>query len=109
MIRVFRRSDDSCGRPSDLSAEAQDVLTPVLLPGLEIPLARVLAGSRSEQRPPRGCGGLCCYSLAVSQEAATIFRDLTVKVFADFLLLSRVAEAAGFSDPVVPAIPSVGA
>ena len=41
VIRVFRRSGESYGRPGELSAEEEDILTTVLLPGLEIPLARV--------------------------------------------------------------------
>lgn len=44
-IRVFRREGDelSFARPVELSAEASDVLTTPLLPGLEIPLQRVFA------------------------------------------------------------------
>jgi len=44
-IRIFRRIGDglSFDRPLELSAEAGDVLTTPLLPGLEIPLARVFS------------------------------------------------------------------
>jgi Uma2 family endonuclease len=41
-IRVYRREGDGFGRVVELSASAGDVLTTSLLPGLEIPLARVL-------------------------------------------------------------------
>ena len=40
-IRVYRSVRGRFGRPTDLSAEASDVLTSPLLSGLEIPLARV--------------------------------------------------------------------
>jgi Uma2 family endonuclease len=40
-IRVYRRDNDRFARVVELSAEAGDVLTTPLLPGLEIPLARV--------------------------------------------------------------------
>ena len=40
-IRVFRREGSRFGRPLELSREADDVLTTPLLPGLELPLARV--------------------------------------------------------------------
>ena len=41
---VYRRDDSGrFGRPSELSAEAGDVLTRTILPGLEIPLARIFA------------------------------------------------------------------
>jgi len=43
IVRVFRRRDGAFGRPVELSAEAGDVLTTPLLPGLEIPLARLFA------------------------------------------------------------------
>jgi Uma2 family endonuclease len=43
VIRVYRRTGDGFGRPSELSAESSDVLTTPLLPGLEIPLQRVFA------------------------------------------------------------------
>ena len=42
VIRVFRRRGETYGRPVELSAEAQEVLTTPLFPGLEVPLARVL-------------------------------------------------------------------
>lgn len=37
----FRRSGDTFQRPQELSAEAGDVLTTPLLPGLTIELARI--------------------------------------------------------------------
>jgi len=40
-IRVYRRDGDEFARVVELSAETGDVLTTQLLPGLEIPLARV--------------------------------------------------------------------
>jgi Uma2 family endonuclease len=40
VIRVYRRADKGFARPLEMSAEAGDVLTTPLLPGLEIPLAR---------------------------------------------------------------------
>lgn len=40
-VRVYRREADRFGRALELSAEAGDVLTTPLLPGLELPLARV--------------------------------------------------------------------
>ncbi len=43
VIRVYRRSGDRFGRAAELSAEAGEVLTTPLLPGLEIPLADVFA------------------------------------------------------------------
>ena len=43
VIRVYRRSGDRFGRAVELSAEAGDVLTTALLPGLQIPLADVFA------------------------------------------------------------------
>ena len=42
-IRVFRRSSRGFDRPVELSAEAGDILTTPLLPGLDIPIARVFA------------------------------------------------------------------
>jgi len=42
-VRVFRREGDRFVRPLELAREAGDVLTTPLLPGLEIPLARVFA------------------------------------------------------------------
>ncbi|MGH9255301.1 MAG: Uma2 family endonuclease [Vicinamibacterales bacterium] len=41
VIRVYRREGDRLGRPLELSREASDVLTSALLPGLELPLARI--------------------------------------------------------------------
>ena len=41
VVRVYRRSDQGFARPIEMSAEAGDVLTTPLLPGLEIPLARL--------------------------------------------------------------------
>jgi Uma2 family endonuclease len=40
-IRVYRREGDRFGRPLEMSREAGDVLTTPLLPGLELPLARI--------------------------------------------------------------------
>jgi Uma2 family endonuclease len=44
VIRIYRRSGDRFERPLEMSREADDVLTTGLLPGLEIPLARVFGG-----------------------------------------------------------------
>lgn len=41
VVRVYRRVGDRLGRPVELSREASDVLTSALLPGLQLPLARV--------------------------------------------------------------------
>jgi len=41
VVRVFARAGDRFGRPRELSAEAADVLTTPLLPGLKIPLTRI--------------------------------------------------------------------
>ena len=41
-IRVYRREGDGFGPATEFSVDAGDVLTTSLLPGLEIPLARVL-------------------------------------------------------------------
>jgi Uma2 family endonuclease len=41
VIRIYRRSGEQFDRPIELAAEADDVLTTRLLPGLEIPLAQV--------------------------------------------------------------------
>src|SRR5689334_13027214 len=43
VIRVYRGRDGKYDRPIELSAETGDALTTALLPGLEIPLARVFA------------------------------------------------------------------
>jgi Uma2 family endonuclease len=43
VVRVYRSRDGKYDRPIELSAEAGDALTTALLPGLEIPLARVFA------------------------------------------------------------------
>jgi Uma2 family endonuclease len=42
VIRVYRQSGGGFGRPIELSREAGDVLTTALLPGLDMPLARIL-------------------------------------------------------------------
>ena len=42
-IRVYRRSGERLARAVELSAEAGDVLTTALLPGLEIPLSHIFA------------------------------------------------------------------
>jgi Uma2 family endonuclease len=41
VIRIYRRHGEAFGRPIELSSEAGDTLTTPLLPGLDIPLARV--------------------------------------------------------------------
>jgi Uma2 family endonuclease len=41
VVRVYRRNGDSFARPTELSREAGDALTTSLLPGLELPLARI--------------------------------------------------------------------
>lgn len=41
VIRVYRREADGFGRAVELAAEAGDVLTSPLLPGLDLPLSRV--------------------------------------------------------------------
>ena len=41
VVRIYRRAGSRYARPTELSAEADDVLTTPLLPGLEIPLSRV--------------------------------------------------------------------
>jgi Uma2 family endonuclease len=41
VVRIYRREGERFGRPIELSREASDVLTTPLLPGLDIPLARV--------------------------------------------------------------------
>jgi Uma2 family endonuclease len=43
VVRVYRSRDGKYDRPIELSAEAGGALTTALLPGLEIPLARVFA------------------------------------------------------------------
>jgi Uma2 family endonuclease len=43
VVRLFRRAGDVFARAHELSREAGDVLTTPLLPGLDIPLARVFA------------------------------------------------------------------
>jgi len=54
VIRVYRRETERFGRPSELSAEAGDVLTTPLLPGIELPLTRIFrdAGSGSGKGSP---------------------------------------------------------
>jgi Uma2 family endonuclease len=41
VVRVYRRERDVFGRAIELSREGGDVLTTTLLPGLEMPLARI--------------------------------------------------------------------
>jgi Uma2 family endonuclease len=41
IVRVYRRTHGAFARPIELSAEAGDVLTTPLLPGLDLPLARI--------------------------------------------------------------------
>jgi Uma2 family endonuclease len=43
VVRVYRREQDRFGRPAELAVETGDVLTTPLLPGLELPLARIFA------------------------------------------------------------------
>jgi Uma2 family endonuclease len=43
VVRVYRREHDRFARPTELAAEAGDVLTTAHLSGLEMPLARVFA------------------------------------------------------------------
>lgn len=47
VVRVYRRDGgaETFGRASELSAEAGDVLTTLLLPGLEIPLAQIFGST----------------------------------------------------------------
>ena len=42
VVRVYRREGGRFARATELSREAGDVLTTVLLPGLEMPLSRIL-------------------------------------------------------------------
>jgi Uma2 family endonuclease len=42
-IRVYRRDGDAFARVTELSADAGDILTTSLLPGLEVPVLRVLS------------------------------------------------------------------
>jgi len=41
VVRVYRRQGNSFARPTELSRETGDMLTTPLLPGLELPLARI--------------------------------------------------------------------
>jgi Uma2 family endonuclease len=41
VVRIHRRTDQGFTRPVELSAEAGDVVTTPLLPGLELPLANL--------------------------------------------------------------------
>jgi Uma2 family endonuclease len=41
LLRVYRRVEGAFTRPVELSAEAGDVLTTSLLPGLEMPLSTI--------------------------------------------------------------------
>ena len=41
LVRVYRRGDERFGRPTELAAEAGDVLATPLLSGLEMPLTRI--------------------------------------------------------------------
>jgi Uma2 family endonuclease len=41
LVRIYRRSGESFSRAIELSREADDVLTTLLLPELEIPLTRI--------------------------------------------------------------------
>jgi Uma2 family endonuclease len=44
VIRVYRRDGERFARPAELSAEAGDVLTTTLLPGLALELVDVFRG-----------------------------------------------------------------
>ena len=54
VIRVYRRGGDVFGRPIELSREAGDVLTTALLPGLELPLARIFREQATGQGHKEG-------------------------------------------------------
>ena len=41
VVRVYQRTQDKFSRPIELSREAGDILTTALLPGLDMPLARI--------------------------------------------------------------------
>jgi hypothetical protein len=41
VVRVYRLSGGRFDRPTELTAEAGDVLTTSLLPGLDLPLTRI--------------------------------------------------------------------
>jgi Uma2 family endonuclease len=41
VVRIYRREGDRFARPIEFSREAGDVLTTALLPGLDLPLARI--------------------------------------------------------------------
>jgi Uma2 family endonuclease len=41
VVRVYQRAENKFGRPIECSREAGDILTTALLPGLELPLARI--------------------------------------------------------------------
>jgi Uma2 family endonuclease len=41
VVRVYRRTEQGFARPVELSRDAGDTLTTALLPGLELPLARI--------------------------------------------------------------------
>ena len=41
IIRVWKRAEDAFARPIEVSRESGDVLTAALLPGLEVPLAKI--------------------------------------------------------------------
>jgi Uma2 family endonuclease len=45
LVRVYRRVDGRYARASELALERADVLTTSLIPGLELPLARIFADS----------------------------------------------------------------
>src|SRR5262245_5941704 len=49
-IRIYRQEHGQFGRPIELSREAGDTLTTPLLPGLELPLARIF-GDRLTSHP----------------------------------------------------------
>jgi Uma2 family endonuclease len=43
VVRVYRSDSGAFSRPTELSRDAGDVLASTLLPGLEMPLARIFA------------------------------------------------------------------
>ena len=45
VVRIYRREGEVFNRPTELTREAGDVLTTPLLPGLELPLERIVRES----------------------------------------------------------------
>ena len=50
IVRIYRRAGERFARPAELSAEARDVLTTTLLPGLELELADIFRASSQERQ-----------------------------------------------------------